>query len=252
VELEKKKALVDEARERLETCAERLTAITRDADGSEREDTDCLQALERMVEEARHELAEITETLDLRAKTDAIKVILQDAVELSRERLRAILVKGTNSHIAKVLPRNPVSLEDIRDSLVLRNQGGASVGQTLAVSYAFLATLFGRGGHTFPFVVDSPALALDLAVRPEIARLVPELCDQFVAFTISSERDRFVGPLAKVVKGDVQYLTVFRKTKATNGLARHLKPAVVRDRADGVVVEDRAFFDTFDLENEEA
>ena len=51
-------------------------------------------------------------------------------------------------------------------------------------------------------------LVIDLAVRPRIGDLIPRLTDQFIAFTISSERAGFVQRLKQAAGGDVQFLTV--------------------------------------------
>ena len=47
----------------------------------------------------------------------------------------------------------------------------------------------------FPLVVDSPAGPIDEGVRRRIGRLLPELCTQFVGFTINTERAGFVDAL---------------------------------------------------------
>ena len=60
------------------------------------------------------------------------------------------------------------------------------------MGYAFLATLFNRTEHQLPFVVDSPANPIDLRVRARVAELIPRLSNQFIAFTISSERQGFL------------------------------------------------------------
>jgi DNA sulfur modification protein DndD len=124
------------------------------------------------------------------------------------------------------------------------------MGQTLSVSYAFLATLFNRSDHQLPFIVDSPAGALDLNVRPEVARLIPSLCDQFVAFTISSERQSFVDVLHQAASEQVQYLTLFRKTSRMNSLWQNMAPEQRAETLNGVIVKGKDFFNCFDLDEE--
>ncbi|MEQ8752756.1 MAG: hypothetical protein RID09_04440 [Coleofasciculus sp. G1-WW12-02] len=191
-ELEAKKQHLDKLREQLDQCNQRLQEIERSPHSKPSEDTDCLKELEFLITKAEDDVAEATHTLTLKRKTEIIRRILNQAHQQAREELRKIIIEETNQRITQLLSRDPVWLEDIQDSLKLQGRGGASVGQTLSVSYAFLATLFNRSNHQLPFIVDSPAGALDLNVRPEVARLVPQLGNQFVAFTISSERQSFV------------------------------------------------------------
>jgi hypothetical protein len=133
--------------------------------------------------------------------------------------------------------------------LVLTGQEGGSVGETLSVGYAFLATLFNRTEHQLPFIVDSPANPIDLRVRAKVAELIPRLANQFIAFTISSERQGFVGPLEQAAGAPLQYLTLFRKGAAA------LEAAAAEERglktsADGVCVSGREFFMRFHLDSE--
>ena len=196
------------------------------------EDTDSLKELDKLIEKAEYEVAEATETLNLKSKTEIARRILAEAHQQAREYLRKFILEETNQRIAQLLSRDPVFLEDIQDSLQLRGQSGASVGQTLSVSHAFRATLFNRSEHQSPFIVDSPAV-LYLKVRPEVARLIPSLCDQFVAFTISSERQSFVNVLHQAANQQVQYLTIFRKTSRMNPLLQN----VPRDRMKKLLME---------------
>ena|ERR1044071_345504 len=249
-ELEAKKRRLDEAISDLDKCEIRLDEIERSPDGTEDDSTSCLKALEERLAKVKKDVAEATETVSLSKKTELVTSILTTARESAREELRKLLVKETNSRIKKLLPRDPVLLGDINNSLILEGQGGASVGQTLSVSYAFLATLFQRSDYQLPFIVDSPAGALDLKVRPEVANLIPSLCQQFVAFTISSERERFVNPLHKSADGKVQYLTIFRQTAADKDLIKSVQSTKSIKTSNGFIVEGKGFFDKFDLEEE--
>jgi hypothetical protein len=132
----------------------------------------------------------------------------------------------------------------------LEGQEGGSAGETLAVAYAFLATLFNRVEHHLPFIVDSPANPIDLRVRPEIARLIPKLTTQFVAFTISSERQNFTAPLESAASGPVQFLTLFRKGPADLQKKAEVETDVV-ETTDGFLVSGKNFFNHFHLDTEE-
>ncbi|MEQ9552162.1 MAG: hypothetical protein RIM23_21450 [Coleofasciculus sp. G3-WIS-01] len=249
-ELEAKKQHLDQLREQLDQCNQRLQEIERSPHSKPSEDTDCLKELEFLITKAEEDVAEVTHTLTLKRKTEIIRRILNQAHQQAREELRKIMIEETNQRITQLLSRDPVWLEDIQDSLKLQGRGGASVGQTLSVSYAFLATLFNRSKHQLPFIVDSPAGALDLNVRPEVARLVPQLGKQFVAFTISSERQSFVDSLHQAAQGNVQYLTLFRKTSPIDALWQNSDSNQLTETVDGVMVTGKEFFERFDLDEE--
>ena len=84
------------------------------------------------------------------------------------------------------MPDNRIRVQSIERCLVLEGQEGGSVGETLSVAYAFLATLFEGSDHQLPFVVDSPANPIDLRVRAKVAELIPH----WVATLFSSAAQR--------------------------------------------------------------
>ena len=120
----------------------------------------------------------------------------------------------------------------------------------MSIGYAFLATLFNRADqHELPFVVDSPANPIDLEIRSNIGGLVPNLTGQFIAFMISSERERFLDGLKKASNTDIQYITLFRKGAShleTNALANS---SCVKTK-DGFRVLGEQFFNEFQLDVE--
>jgi DNA sulfur modification protein DndD len=246
-ELDTKKSEMEAARDDLSRIKLRLDELERPADETDDDETDCIKSLTKIVEDARQQLAEATSTVQLKNQTEILVAVIADALAKSRQALRMQIKDETNDRIKELLSLDPVLLGDIGDSLNLSGQQGASVGQTLSVAYAFLATMFSRSNYSLPFVVDSPAGPLDLKVRPQVAKLIPRLTKQFVAFTISSERQKFVDPLAEAALENVQYLTLFRETAAT----RKIKvPAGAIRTGNGVLVDGRQFFDRFDLDEE--
>ena len=228
-----------------------LKEIDRSASYDDNEKTSCLAALNKQFKEAERDLAEITDTLDLRAKTDALKAIAERALKKAQENLRVAIAEECNQRLEKVLSRDPIRIEKIDRSLKLRNQEGASVGQTLSVGYTFLTTLLSRGQHQFPLIVDSPANPLSMEVRREIARLIPSLCKQFVAFTISSERAGFTNVLHESSGNTTKFLTLFRRTAGTEELVQVLPTTGVTNTKNAVVVEGKEYFDCFDLDEAE-
>ena len=113
----------------------------------------------------------------------------------------------------------------------------------------FLTTLLDRGKHQFPLLVDSPANGLDGASRREIGKLIPQLCHQFVAFTISTEREGFTNTLNEN-SDSTKFITVFRKTKGTNHLLQSLPSQGVETTENCVIVEGKDYFDLFDIEED--
>ena len=138
------------------------------------------------------------------------------------------------------MPDNAIRVQRVERCLVLEGQEGGSAGETLSIAYAFLSTLFTRVEHQLPFVVDSPAGPIDLRVRT-ISELIPRLARQFVAFTISSERQTFITPLEAASPVPIQYITMFRKGPADmERTAMHHSDTVLTK--DGVLVPGKEFF----------
>jgi DNA sulfur modification protein DndD len=231
-------------------CTELLEEIERPPLSTDDEKTICLASLKRQLEDARKTIAEISDTVELRQKTNCLKSILTIAKNNARSSLRRVLADECNERLEKILSRDPVRIEDISQSLVLHNQQGASVGQTLAVGYTFLTSVLHRGLHEFPLLVDSPANPMDNNVRREIGALIPSLCKQFVAFTISSERESFVSAIEKGANGDIRYLTLFRTTKGTGSLEKKLPQTGVQTSTNAVLVEGKDYFFQFDVDDE--
>ena len=187
----------------------------------------------------------------LREKRNILTEIVGNAYEKARRDIASEVRDQANARIAEMMPHNNIRIDAIDHCLVLRDQSGGSVGETLSVGYAFLSTLFNRAGqHQLPFIVDSPANPIDYDIRPRIAEIMPKLTGQFIAFMISSEREKFLPGLKRAAGTEIQYITLFRKG------ARHLEekalasPARVETR-DGFHVTDEAFFEDFQLDDED-
>ena len=80
--------------------------------------------------------------------------------------------------------------------------------------------------------------------------------EQFLAFTISTEREAFVPPLADCVEKErgeqVQFLTLVRKTEGTEALLTGAAEAETTETGNAALIRGREFFDTFNLADEEA
>ena len=210
-----------------------------------------IEILEKRITDADKKLAEITHTLVEKAKRDTLTAIIKSAHKKAHHRIAAELCDQANSRIFELMPENGISIDRIERNLILKGQRGGSVGETLSIAYAFLATLFHRSDHQLPFVVDSPAGPIDLAVRPRIGELIPNLSGQFIAFTISSERAQFIEPLKRASNAEIQFVTLFRKGSVDLMQVAYERGAVV-ETVDGLNVEGEDFFSEFQLEEEEA
>lgn len=216
-------------------------------DSANDDETYGIKILERRLRDAETKLAEIANTIAMRAKRDVLVSMLHEAHQRARTGIGQEITTQTNDRIRHLMPHNRIQVQEVRKCLVLDGQEGGSVGETLSVAYAFLATLFNRSEHVLPFVVDSPANPIDLKVRKRVAELIPSLTKQFIAFTISSERQNFIGPLEGASLGSIQYLTLFRKGAAPiNGAPQ----ATTTETVDAYCVHGRDFFHQFHLDTE--
>jgi hypothetical protein len=219
-----------------------------DSAGDER--TFGVRVLERRLEDAERKLAEIANTIGLRKQRDVLVNIMASALEKARSGISQEICADANRRIAEVMPDNAIRIHRVDRCLVLEGQEGGSAGETLSVAYAFLATLFNRVEHQLPFIVDSPANPIDLRVRTKVAELIPKLTKQFIAFTISSERQGFVAPLESASRGLIQFLTLFRS--GSTDLERQAEShGNVTKTSDGLLVNGKTFFTAFHMDEEE-
>ena len=257
LEAEQADPAVKSARDDIESLRHQIEEVDEELEKFESKDqtqnderTFGIEILDKRIADAERKLAEITHTLTEKAKRDTLAAIIKSAHEKARRGITTELCCQTNSRISELMPNNNISIDRIEHNLILQGQDGGSVGETLSIAYAFLATLFNRSDHQLPFIVDSPAGPIDLAVRPKIGELIPNLTGQFIAFTISSERARFISPLKRASSTEVQFITLFRKGSAELQQAAYQKGSVAETR-DGLNVAGEAFFNDFQLEEEE-
>ena len=209
-----------------------------------------IAVIRERIEVQERKVAEITDTIDQRDKRDVLVSILEDAYRRARDAITREICDEANARITELMPDNTIEIERIEKCLMLAGQEGGSVGETLSVAWAFLATLFNRSEHALPFVVDSPAGSIDLAIRPKIGELIPKLTGQFIAFTISSERDQFVAPLQQASPEKIQFVTLFRKGP-TGLIEMARKTELCAETADGMLVGGEDFFHAFQISSEE-
>lgn len=249
---------VKNAREAIENLNKKIENIAKEVekfDSKEQtkndEQTYGIEILNQRIENLEKMVAQVTHTLTEKAKRDTLTDIISNAHKKARTGITKDLCNQTNVRILELVPHNNISIDRIGQSLILKGQESGSTGETLSIAYAFLATLFNQSSYQLPFVVDSPAGPIDLAVRPKIGELIPKLTGQFVAFTISSERERFVAPLKYASNTEIQFITLFRKGVKELEQAAYRK-GIVRATGDGLNVAGEDFFNDFQLEEEGA
>ena len=208
-----------------------------------------IAAVQRQLKLVRDEISRINGTLELRQRLDLLKDICNAAREDAKRRLKRTILDRANERLKQVLKGDPIQIKNIDRSLVLEGRASGSAGQNLAIGYTFLAQALHKGSHEFPLVVDSPAGPLDHDVRREVAAMVPGLCKQFVAFTISTEREAFLEPLEAAADEDVKYITAFRSSPGNAYLMANL-PKQHAANGQSVVVEGRDFFVQFAVKEE--
>ena len=205
-----------------------------------------VKLLEERVEEA-------TENLNLLEKRNSLTFIIDKAYKIAKVAVRNQIQAKANEVIGELMPHNKIRIEKIDQCLYLEGKSGGSSGENLSVAYAFLSTLFARSNqYDLPFVVDSPANPIDKEIRPRIGELVPKLTNQFLAFVISTERDRFVPSLSSASNGDIQYITLFRKgTNKFVKLPKSCPSSITFETEDGIQVIGEKFFSDFQDDTEE-
>lgn len=210
-----------------------------------------IQTLEEGVKYLEERVAEAQDTLTTLGKQKILGNILEAAHKAANRSIADEIRDQTNSIIATLMPHNDIRIASIDGCLNLLGQRRGSVGETLSVGYAFLSTLFNRSEyHELPFVVDSPANPIDLAVRDTIGQLVPKLSEQFIAFMISSERDRFMDGIKRTTDSPIHFETVFRKG-ATDLELMAAEFSECEETEDGLRVPGEQFFRHFQLDREQ-
>ncbi|RZJ90682.1 MAG: hypothetical protein EOO20_07435 [Chryseobacterium sp.] len=208
-----------------------------------------LEILTKRKNKADEELADTTGTIELKKKKDILHIILEKSFQKSLQLLSGRICDDANKKIKILMPHNNISIDVVDRSLRLKGKDGGSVGETLSVGYAFLSSLLSNTEQSLPLVVDSPSGPIDLEIRPEIAKLIPKLTDQFIAFTISSEIQGFVLHLITAASEEIHFVTLFRKGNKHEATA-FMDGNNCKQSEDGIWVTGKKYFDNFHTEAE--
>jgi DNA sulfur modification protein DndD len=158
-------------------------------------------------------LATATNTFNFVKAAERVTSLVNQVAEDALDRLRESVRASTNLKLERLAASESLRVAKIDSALELSSEGhsakgGVSEGQSLSVAYAFLTSLLAEAPYRLPFIVDSPAVSLDVQVRREVGEVIPELFDQMIMFVISSERDGFAD--AFYARPDVRFITIWR------------------------------------------
>lgn len=137
-----------------------------------------------------------TETEDFTAKSEALMAHLRRIESYMLRELREDIRVATNAKLQSLVLMHHLEVSHIDGALHLASDrfdqhNDVSEGQSLSVAYAFLTSLLAAATIELPFIVDSPAVSLDLDVRREVVSMIPDLFDQMIMFVLSSEQAGF-------------------------------------------------------------
>jgi hypothetical protein len=229
VELERLKTELSELEDEIPELEEQLEALTSTDPAVQQRhgvnEKSNIPLCSAEVRERQKALAEATGTVMFSKKANVdkglIDAIERRALELIKERLR----DATNNKLKTLIPTERIRVARISGALelesdVLGSKQQVSEGQSLAIAYAFLTSLFEQAPYRLPFIVDSPAGSLDLRVRREVSELIPTLFDQMIMFVISSEREGFAEPFYD--RKGVKYHTIWRDDSGKTSISDEL------------------------------
>lgn len=145
-------------------------------------------------------------TYEYTQKADKLIAYLKEIRAKTLAKLTGTIVQKTNEKVAQIVTDERIVVERIDGSLVLQGRSGASEGQTLAIAYAYICSLFEHSPYDFPFVVDSPAASMDLDVRREVASVIPKLFKQLIIFVTSGEVAGFAEKMYTL--DNILYMTI--------------------------------------------
>jgi hypothetical protein len=219
-----------------------IAGISRDPRFDDDETSGCLKWFEQEIQKLEQLVAEVSRLVTLRERKDLLREVLTESAALARNAAREELVAAMNSRLELLLPGEQVYVSDIGPSLLLEGRDSVNLGAMLSIGYSFLTTLFERGNHHFPFIVDAPTMGLDGLAREALADILPRATDQFVGFVLDNERD-FVRRVRENSPSECEFFTVFSDSSRNKPLANQVPEGVVPGEAGTFVISGFEFFD---------
>lgn len=191
--------------------AQKILATLDASDGGSWKDS--IPLCQKEVDSRKEALNEASDTFKTYQKVKFLQAILDEVAAKTVEKVRTTIQDRTNEKLAGVIHAERLTIDRIDRALQLsgtsRVRGEVSVGQSLAVAYAFLTSLFEHASYRLPFIVDSPAGPIDVETRKSVSKLLPQMFPQLIMFVQSGEREGFVEAFYE--RNDVQYLTCWRE-----------------------------------------
>lgn len=191
----------------------------------------------RHLKECKATLKEVKASYRLSCQRDLLQNQLQRIEMKALEDLREVIRDETNERLKTFIQMEELRVERIAGALELSSDKASSKddvseGQSLSVAYAFLTALLSKSPFELPFIVDSPAVSLDLDVRKEVSHVIPRLFEQMILFVISSEQAAFAESFYE--REDTRFVTL-RKTVNGNVETRYGLEDFRRQTSDGEV-----------------
>lgn len=165
-----------------------------------------IEKAKRYLENAKENYLRETKTYEFAKKAERVIRYIKEIKKETLNMLKRSILEATNEKIGKIITNDSITIEKIEGHLVIKDRDAVSEGQTLAIAYAYIGSLFEHSQIEFPFVVDSPAASMDLKVRREVATILPLLFNQLIVFVTSGEVAGFAETFYNY--SDVRYLTI--------------------------------------------
>jgi len=203
---------ISECNEIMRECSIMLNMITTDTDTGGLDKEENIYLCEKAIQKLEDEIKEATQTVEFKTQAEKLKEINKNIREQANRKIKKQIIIESNQKITQLLNKDDILIDNIEDSIKIKDRDGVSQGQSLAIAYAYLATLFDDSNYKIPFVIDSPAGALDIEVRREVSSIIPKLYKQLIIFILSSERKGFIDGIESYE--DIQYLTIYKNKDA--------------------------------------
>lgn len=186
---------------------------SKDEDDDTLDSKNNLYRAKREVDRLEAEIAKATQTNEALHKKKMVDELVSSIKQQSTSELKKQIIRKSNEKLKKVITDDNIEIESIDKFIKLKGRDGASEGQMLSVAYCFLGTMFEDSELEFPFVIDSPTGKMDLEKRTAVAKIIPKIFGQMIAFVQSAEKERFADQFYE--KDSAQFLTVVSSNDKT-------------------------------------
>jgi DNA sulfur modification protein DndD len=180
-----------------------------------------LQKADKACKEATENFQRAQGTYEYTQKANKLLDYITRTENIALEKLKRSIIEKTNIKIAKIITTDHIVVKKIDGNIILEDRAAVSDGQTLAIAYSYIGSLFEHSSYEFPFVVDSPAAPMDLDVRRMAATIIPQLFKQLIIFVTSGEVRGFAEKFYQT--NDTRYLTIVKQGNNKDALCHEGK-----------------------------